>query len=198
MSRPDTIGTTKILNTRYDIRETLYHIPRKKAIKLYHNSSPCGFGLVEIIIAVAIITGALFASAVMVRLASRGVKQGVYNEQATVLTEEGVEVVRLMRDVSWSTNIVPLAPGLTYYPVFDVGTRTWSLSTTNPGSINNIFTRTVFVEDVYRKNADDDIVDASSPEPKTMDSGTQKITVRTSWGTYSKEIATYMSDIFSN
>ena len=158
-----------------------------------------GFGLVEIVIAIGIITSALFASAVLVKMASQAIRQTTQSEQATFLAQEGIEVVRLLRDISWSSNIAPLAAGSTYYPVFNSGTQTWSLDTTNPGPIAGSFTRTVSVEDVYRKNADDDIVDASSPEPKTIDPGTKKIIVETSWGSspvHTKEFITYVADIF--
>lgn len=157
-----------------------------------------GFGLVEIVVAVSIITLSFFAASQAVRSSSALLRQSMTSEKAALLTEEGMEVVRLLRDISWSTNILPLVPGTTYYPT--LSGSAWSLSTTNPGAIDGVFTRTVAVEDVYRRNTDDDIVDPSFAGPKTIDPGTQKITVRVSWGggQFSKQLITYISDIFGN
>lgn len=157
-----------------------------------------GFGLAEIVVAVSVITLSMFAASQAVRSSSALLRQSVANEKAVLLTEEGMEVVRLLRDISWSANITPLAPSTTYYPTFSG--NAWSLSTTNPGAIDGQFTRTVAVSDVYRRNSDDDIVDPSFAGAKTIDPGTQKITVQVSWsgGQFSKQLITYLTDIFQN
>lgn len=158
-----------------------------------------GLGLLEIIIAVAIISFSLFALARAAQVALSLVDQTTRISRSLFLLEEGMESVKSLRDRSWSAHIAPLSEGISYYPVFD---NFWELETLNPGPIDGTFTRTLEVENVYRRDLDDDIVDPGAPDPKTLDPGTKKITVTVSWqspvGTRSRQLETYLSNIFDN
>ena len=157
-----------------------------------------GFGLVEILVASGIITvvavGVLSASQLSLRLVRNSTLEG----SASFLSEEGIEAVRIMRDAGWSAKIAPLISSTTYYPIFNTGA--WTLTTTNPGLIDGVFSRTVIFDDAYRRNSDDDIVDISSSDSKTLDAGTRKVTVRVSWDFPAKqvELVTYITNLFQN
>lgn len=136
-----------------------------------------GFGLLEIIIAVAIIAGSLFALAEVSTLAVRITQAALAEQQAVFLAEEGIENARLTRDTSWAKLLA------------SSGTETI-----------NTFTRAVTLEDVYRRNSDDDIVPTSSSDPKTLDPNTKKVTVTVSWqtqkGTANTTLSAYLTNLF--
>lgn len=157
-----------------------------------------GFGLIEIVVASAIVSISLFALIGASHAAFRAVDKSLMQKRAEFLAEEGVEAVKVLRDSGWSTYIDPLVSGTTYYPLFNSSTNTWSLSTTNPGAIDGIFTRTIVFGDIYRRNSDQDIIDISDPSPKTIDSGTMLVTSRVTWEAKEVKILTYVTNIFQN
>ncbi len=132
-----------------------------------------GFGLIEILIVSAVIAVA-FVGIFSFLLSSRGIIfQVSRSSQATSLAEEGMEAVRSLRDASWTSNIVTLSPGTTYYPV--ISANKWTLSTTNPGLVKNLYTRTVVLASVNR-DANDDIASSGTADPNT-----KKVTVTVNW-----------------
>lgn len=145
-------------------------------------NSRTGFGLIEIVVAVAIISISFFALAGVSQIALRVVHKSTEETRANFLLEEGIEIVRLLRDETWTGNIDSLSVSTVYYPVYNTGLNEWQLSTTNPGAIDGIFTRTISFANVYRRDSDDDIVDPASPDPKTVDGGTREVTITVSWG----------------
>ncbi|MEK7090139.1 MAG: hypothetical protein AAB930_00975 [Patescibacteria group bacterium] len=157
-----------------------------------------GFGLLEIVIAASIVSASLFALVSASHAAFQAVDKSLKQKRAELLAEEGVEAVKILRDSGWAANIDPLTSGTTYYPSFNSQTNTWSLTTTNPGAIDSIFTRTIVFSDVYRRNSDQDIVDISSGDPKTIDSGTLLITSLVTWEGKEAKILTYITNIFQN
>lgn len=148
--------------------------------KAQHTRFSHGFGIVEIVVAAAVITVAFFALTAGVRLSLKGLQKSTEEAQANFLLEEAIEAVRSLRDESWGGYIASVATSTTYYPVFSNGR--WSLVSTNPGLIDGTFARTVVFGDVWRRNTDDDIVDAASPDPKTVDPGTKRVVARVTWG----------------
>ena len=96
--------------------------------------------------------------------------------KAVYLAEEGIENIRFLRDVSWSTNI----SGLT------------SLSTT----IDNFY-RTVTLSEVNR-DANSDIVSSGG----TVDINTKLVVSSVSWwngvSTTTKSISTYITNLYAN
>ena len=117
--------------------------------------------------------------------------------RAVFLAQEGIETTRTIRDISWSGHIAPLTTGQAYYIT---PSNYWGIVAPNPGLIDGIFTRTVVFDSVYRRDSDKDIVDASSPDPKTIDPGTKKVTVSVSWGTQGRKrtATTYITDLLQN
>lgn len=139
--------------------------------------------MIEIIIATGVIGITFFALIGVAQIAFRVVRESTEDSRANFLLEEGIEAVRALRDASWDASIAPLISGTVYYPVYDPTQQGWALQTADPGLIDGLFSRTIVFGGVYRRNSDDDIVDVSSPDPKTLDAGTRLITVRLGWGT---------------
>lgn len=149
-----------------------------------------GFSLIEVVITCAIITICVFA---LMSSASKSIQvsgQALRQAQATLLIEEGVEAVKTIRDNDWTT-ISNLNISTNYYLSFN---NIWSLSTT-PSTVDGIFTRKVVISAVYR-DSNDDIATSG-----TLDTGTKKVTVTTSWnkpsGTVNKSLSFYISNIFN-
>jgi prepilin-type N-terminal cleavage/methylation domain-containing protein len=150
-----------------------------------------GFTLVEILIAVAIITVSTLAAMSVASRAILTAHQSLYLTQTAFLLEEGGEVARLLRDNAWA-NIANLNPGTDYYPIYSGGA--WTLST-SPSQIGR-FTRTVIVAPVNR-DANDDIAVAGTNDP-----GTRLITVNVAWlengNNFSRSLSFYLSNIFND
>jgi len=152
-----------------------------------------GVGLIEIVIAVAIITASFFA---IIQLSVYGLKAVAERNQkaeALAYAKEGMEALRNLRDASWTNNIAALTSGTTYYLTTTGGT--WALTATNPGALNGIYTRTIVRTSVQR-NVNDDIVASGGID----DPGTKEFTVTVSWGTPAKsvQLAAYFADLFKN
>lgn len=151
----------------------------------------CGFMMVEILVAVSIITASILASMTVSQKSIYVARDSFHATQAAFLLEEGAEVVRIVRDNAWS-NISGLSAGTNYYPTFSGGT--WTLSSTS--NTVGIFTRTVTKTSVNRDNTTKDIAGSGTDDP-----GTKLITVTVSWVeggvTIIKTLPFYITDIFS-
>ncbi|RJQ13905.1 hypothetical protein C4553_02015 [Candidatus Parcubacteria bacterium] len=162
-------------------------------VKLYK-----GIGLLELVIAVAIIVIALlsFAQAAVVFL--RGAILSEEPQAASYLAQEGIEAVRSLRDQSWTTNITPLINGTQYY--LSTSSSGWLITTTNPGPIQGKFTRSIVLEEVRRDSGgkSDILLSGGSVDPNT-----RKLTVTIQWidqqgvaRTYS--VPTYITNFTNN
>lgn len=154
-----------------------------------------GVGLVEAIIVASIISTAFVALVSATVLYLQGGLYAADKVRAVFLIEEGVEAVRFLRDEGYAAHITPLVGvGVRYLDPVAGG---WTVTTTNT-PIFGAFTRTILVEQVYRRNSDKDIVPATSGDPKSIDAGTVKITVAVSWPKGSAQTVSYLSDIYEN
>jgi type II secretory pathway pseudopilin PulG len=154
-----------------------------------------GFGLIEIIIGAAIISGGILSIVTSFNIYTRYALSNQYNIQTAYLLEEGVEVIRFFRDNGWTTTITPLATTTPYYLVFNEGEMRWA-TTTNPYYIDGRFLRSVVISDVYR-NAQDEITSSG-----VYDSQTKLITVSVSFvnrsATTTKTLSAYISNIYND
>jgi len=145
--------------------------------------------MVEIMVAVSIITVSILAAMAVTEKSILVSRQALHASEASFLLEEGAEVVRILRDNSWS-NISSLSTGTLYYPVFS---SSWSLSSTS-SSVGN-FVRTVSVANVNR-DASSDISSSGTDDPLT-----KLININVSWEeggqTVNKTLSFYIMDIFS-
>lgn len=138
-----------------------------------------GFSLIEIAVGVAVLLAAFVAVISAFQLALQRGRATLERIQAATLAEEGVEATALLRDSGWS-NLASLAVGTPYDLVWNGAA--WA-TTLTPQTIDGVFLRTVTVSEVYRRDADRDVVPPNSPDPKSVDTGTKKVTVRVTWAT---------------
>lgn len=156
-----------------------------------------GFGLVEIVIASAIISVSIFSLSAMAVIGSRLQSQSLEKIRANFLAEEGIEAMRFLRDKSWNTNLAPLNPGTNYYLSFASSTSRWSVGSVAVPRIDSFFERTITVESVFRDSNDDIVLLGGTNDPDT-----KKITGIVSWqernATSTAQLSTYLSDTFDN
>lgn len=155
-----------------------------------------GFGLLEIVIATAIISGTIFSLLFVFLISSRLAAESSDKVRANFLAEEGLEALRILRDETWSS-LGGLSAGTNYYLSFNTVTSVWSIGASNPGYIDDLFHRTITVENVNR-DANDNIVSSGG----TNDPDTKKFNVSVAWseraGTSTVTVSTYLTDIFDN
>ncbi len=149
-----------------------------------------GFGLIEVIVGVAIISISFLGLMSVANLSFKILQKSSNNIKAGFLLEEGVEAVKIIRDSGWS-NISSLSNGVNYYLNYN-GT-TW-LTTTTPVYVDNLFERKFVSSEVYR-DINDDIADSG-----TVDLDTKKITISVSWeengNTVIQSFSTYITNLF--
>ncbi|KKQ06889.1 MAG: hypothetical protein US18_C0030G0003 [Parcubacteria group bacterium GW2011_GWB1_36_5] len=132
-----------------------------------------GFMVVEILVAVSIITISILVSMAVAQKSVYVSRQAFHTTQAAFLLEEGAEDARIARDNAWS-----------------------NVATLNSSEQIGIFTRTVIASSVNRDNTTKDISSTGTNDP-----GTKLITITVSWleggVTISKALQFYIMDIFS-
>lgn len=159
-----------------------------------HRKTKNGFGLVEILIAIFIISASLiyiFSAIVQLTKASGG---AYLSYQANLINESNLEIIKALRDSSWTDNIVPLTEGVPYYAQVQGGIA--SLTQNNPGLIYQNFQSSLVVGPVYR-DGNGNIAPAG-----TLDVNIKKITSATSWNyrgeNRSLQMISYLGNIFGN
>lgn len=154
-----------------------------------------GFGILEIVISVGIISVAIFAllgtTASFLKLA----RDTTHKVQANNLMHEGLEAVRVIRDMGYTENISPLSDNGLFELYFDTVDNLW-YATTTTSEIDGIFSRKIQIEDVYR-DAEDKISSTG-----VSDENTKKVTVYIVWPSVSGETATtsvssYITNLFN-
>ncbi len=158
-----------------------------------------GFGIIETVIASAIIGGSLWALASVFLLSGSAVSLARERTQAAFLAEEGIEVARHLRDAGWNANISSLTPGQNYYFSFNASSSLWSIGTVPEPAIEGIFLRSIRAERVSR-NANFDIEAVYNPAHE--DPETRKIVVEIEWtrkgALKTATLEAYLTDIFDN
>lgn len=148
-----------------------------------------GITAVEALVAVAIAALVIiFSTHAIVYFVSTG-SDLVEKTQALYLAEEGLEVMRLIRDEDWD-NIDILTAGERYYLSIDAT----SASTTDTPEVIGQFTRSIVVEEVYRSTNNDDIVPSGSPS-SAIDPETVLVTSFVAWDTTTTTLRTYLTDL---
>lgn len=155
-----------------------------------------GMGLIEVIIGVTIISVGILGLVGTYYYYLKIMMHNTPNIQATYLLEEGVEVMRLLRDQSWNSNIASLSAGVDYHLVFNTTTSQWSITSSNTDLIDGQFDRVVVVDEVFR-DANHNIV-PSNVSGAVLDASTTLITSKVSWfdnGTTTKTLSAYLTNI---
>ncbi len=159
-----------------------------------HNQNKIGgFGLIEVVVGVAIISLVLVTITQVAHVARRLARENTRTLSAAYLLEEGWEALRVMRDHSWAGNIESLQEGTKYYLDF---TGTSWVATTAPAFVDGIFDRSFTVENV-RRNASDDIDSSGS-----IDLNSRRFNIQVAWlrgaATTSREFSGYLTNLFDN
>lgn len=153
-------------------------------------SSHAGISLVEIIVAVSIISATLFALAAVSRIAFRSVNEASHRIQGSFLLEESFEAFKMIRDDGWAS-ISSLPLDEEQFLVFSSGS--WSATTTET-LIDGLFRRTITVREVFRDPAD------SIALTGTSDPNTRRLNVHVEWDERGKNISlstvTYITNLF--
>ncbi|MDP2676321.1 MAG: type II secretion system protein [bacterium] len=165
-------------------------------MNIRRKTSAMGFGLIEIVVAVSIISITLYALIATTHAAFKIVSKNSARIQAEFLAEEAIEAVRSLRDTSWSENISTRTSEFLYYPKFSTVTNVWTLESLSPGLIDNMFTQIVILSDVYR-DANADITAPATPGA-SLDDGTKLVKARVTWNDELLEISTYITNVFDN
>lgn len=153
-----------------------------------------GFGLIEVVIGSAVLSVALIGISGFFQTVLRASRVTESAVQGDYLLEEGVETLKLFRDMGYLTNIGKLSTTTTHY--FSWTGTAWA-TTTNKIFIDGKYERKFTITDVKR-NADQDIASSGTYDPDV-----KLVTVFVSWwapvvGTTTRSIQTYITNIFNN
>jgi Tfp pilus assembly protein PilV len=164
---------------------------KNKTGGLTHRSMTEGFLMVEVLVAISIITVSILVAMSVSQKSVYISRQSLHVSQAAFLLEEGAEAVRILRDNNWG-NISALVAGTDYYLTFSGGT--WILSTTP--NVIDIFTRKVIMSNVNRDSLTQDISGVGVDDPQT-----KLFTISISWieggVVITKTLPFYITDLFS-
>jgi len=150
-----------------------------------------GFGLVEIVVAVGIISITLFALLQTELVAIKLLRTEKENLEAMLLAEESLEAVRSIRDESWTTQIATLTDGALYHPVVENGK--WKLSAGSSTVISGKYQRSVTFKTALR-NVRDQIAASGTADPDT-----KEVTAIVSWGSgKQKTLTAYITNFLSS
>jgi len=155
------------------------------------HSTQQGLGLVEIIVAVAVILVAFTSVLLLFQLQVRVEEARREDTRAYAFLSEAMEGVRSVRDDAWA-NLSGLTVNTNYYP--QVSGSAWVLSTNNPGPTDG-YTRWVVFRSVRRDIATNDGIVSSGGY---LDPDTLQVTAYVEWQsrgkTKQKSVVTYMTN----
>lgn len=150
--------------------------------------------MVEAVIGASIIAVALVVLVQSYTLTARYAISDTKTLKAAMLSEEGVEILKFMRDSGFAANITPLTNGAVYRLSWD-GAK-W-VSTTTAFFIDGRFDRT-FVLSAVNRDVSNNVVASGG----TVDTGSKKATISVAWregsATTTKTIEMYLFNVFNN
>lgn len=152
-----------------------------------------GFGMVEMVIGAAVLSVSLlgissfFQTALHASAITQTAIQGDY------LLEEGVEAIKVFRDLSYANNFKNMSMATDYY--FSWNSTNWATTTINT-FVDGKFERKFTLDNVNR-DVNNDIAASGTYDPDI-----KLVTVSVSWadptGTTTRSIQTYITNIFNN
>ncbi len=169
-------------------------VPKNDSKKNLKNT---GSLLIEVLVAAAIMSTSMIAAVGVFGTMSHLAYRNTAKLQASFLAEEGVEVLKILRNDSWNSRIKNLTLNKPYY-LYWVN-NSWTVSATST-LIDNQFARYFVLQNAYR-DGDFNIV-SSGASGAVIDSDMRQVTINVDWtdesGTSSKSITTYLYNLFSN
>lgn len=165
--------------------------------KIISHISQSGFTILELLIGSAIIAGFLLAATYSFQIFLRLSRENNNSLQSSFLLEEGLEVGRIWRDISW-LNISGLTDGNGgngYYYNFTNGQ--WATSTVNT-FVDGLFERKLQVARAYRDTSTHELVSSGGTEDQDTRLLTVSVAWKTSTGTTTRSLSTYLTNLFNN
>jgi len=154
-----------------------------------------GFGLLEVVVGLSILSLSYFALSNVARQMVRVGRETSRDLVASYLLEEGVEAIRAIRDGGWTTYITPLSG--TKYLTFRTSPSALWQTTDTPETIDSVYSRSFDVASVYR-----DINQDITTSGGMLDPNTKKFTVTVTWhgsnATTTRSVATYLTNYFND
>ena len=154
-----------------------------------------GISVVEIIIGASIIAVTFVITIGVYSSLLKLSGEALPRIQSAMIADEGVQALRSLRDVSYSSNIASLTLDTPYYLVWSQASSTF-LATTIPTVIDDTFYRTFTLSNMYR-DSDQNIVSSG-----TLDAGGRLATINVSFqkrnGTSTQVLQTYILNTFNN
>lgn len=144
-----------------------------------------GFGLIEIVVVVGIVSGALFVFSQAGAFALKLLRHEKETLEMTLLAQEAMEAMRSLRDESWASNIDAHDEGADHAIILAGGK--WNISHT-PAPLIGPYTRTVRIDQVYR-DAQDRISAGGALDP-----GTVRITATVVTAGRTVSLVSYLTD----
>ena len=151
-----------------------------------------GFTLIEVLLAAALILSSVLALLGVHSFYLRTALGQTATLQAVSLAEEGLEVVRFWRNLSWTNRIVPIPFDTGYGLSLNGGD--WS--TTTDRFVEN-FERRVTLSAVYRDASGDIVTTGGTLDPNTLLVSSQ-VSWSKGWATTTKSVATYLTNLYDN
>jgi type II secretory pathway pseudopilin PulG len=161
-------------------------------ILLKIKNSQKGVGLVEVLVGSAILSIVLFAFTSSLSLYSRANADAMSRSQALYLAEEALEVVRGLRDASWTTHIAPVTVDTGRGLIFNEVSSTWTI-VSSPDTFEE-FTRTLTLRDVYRDSNDNIVSDTS----EVFDPDSRMVEVEVSWAGVEETQSVRLESVITN
>lgn len=160
----------------------------KKIINIYgFLKANKGFGILEIIITIFILSTAIFSISQLAIYTMQKVQESENTAKAIFLAKESIEAIRTIKDKNWTNNITTLTFGADYHPAISL--NTWTLAS-GEETINQ-FTRKIVIDNVSRNPITKDIEQTYSAP--NNDANTKKITSTVLWGSGETQDISYAS-----
>lgn len=165
---------------------------------IFKNKTKNGVSLVEIIIASSIISVTVLVLVSVYSSVARYSISNIKTLKATQLVEEGIEVLKYLRDSGYANNIETLSNSTSYYLYWDqtISAGEWTATTSNI-LLEDRYEVKFVLSPVYR-NGDYNVVSSGG----TVDADSRKATVsvsyRESGATTTKSAESYIFNIFDN
>lgn len=150
-----------------------------------------GFGVIEALVGVSILFTATMFVYFSMSLFLNSRAELLLKTQSLYLAEEGLEIMRYIRDEDWEVLNTELSTDTTYYLLAgsdQVGT------TTVPEVIDGTFTRSFVLHDVYRDDVTTDI--SSGGAGTSIDSDAREVEMRVYYGTGTTTLTTILTNLF--
>lgn len=161
-------------------------------MRFFRTKGQTGMGVIEALVAISILTTALVALMGAFLFFLKGSFGTIEKIKAVYALEEGVEVMRFLRDEGWTANIASITSGAPFY--LATTTTGWTPTTTNV-RIDGM-TRVLTLYNVYRDNGDDTI--APQGGGTTLDPGTKRLVVAVGTGAGTTTMVTYIANLYDN